>query len=206
MTSSPHISPASPVPGLLLDRDGVINEECHYLHDPKDLVIIPGVAEAIATVNRLHIPVAVVSNQAGIGRGLYGLDDYEAVTCAIDTFLAERSAHVDGWYFCPHAPEANCACRKPRPGMLLSAASELHLDLRRSVMVGDKAGDLEAARSVSARTVLVRTGYGRDVEAAMTGQAAPLADHVADSLAAALPFLLDVLVGSAGAVGLRSPG
>jgi D-glycero-D-manno-heptose 1,7-bisphosphate phosphatase len=177
-------------PGLFLDRDGVIDEECEYLHDPKDLVVIAGVAEAIAAINRRHIPVVVVTNQAGIGRELYGVDAYHEVNRAIAAALAQSEAHIDAWYFCPHLPEADCPCRKPRPGMLLAATKDLDLDLARSVLVGDKASDLEAARAVGCRTVLVRTGYGRDVEVELGAtNRLHLADWVSDSLFTALPFL-----------------
>jgi len=181
---------ASLQPGLLLDRDGVINEECEYLHDPKDLIVIAGVAEAIAAINRRRIPVAVVTNQAGIGRGLYRLDAYHAVNRAIEVILAKADAHIDAWYFCPHLPNDDCFCRKPRPGMLLAAAKDLSLDLGRSVLVGDKVSDLDAARAGGCHTVLVRTGYGRDVEMELGAtNRLPLADLVSDSLLTALPFL-----------------
>lgn len=181
---------ASLQPGLLLDRDGVINEECEYLHDPKDLVVIAGVAEAIAAINRRRVPVVVVTNQAGIGRGLYGVDEYHAVNRAIEAILGKAGAHIDAWYFCPHLPDADCPCRKPRPGMLLAAAKDLALHLGRSVLVGDKASDLEAARAAGCRTVLVRTGYGRAVEVELgVTQRLSLADLVSDSLLTALPFL-----------------
>lgn len=185
-------------PGLLLDRDGVINEECHYLHRPEDAILVPGAAQAIAMVNRLALPVAVVSNQAGIGRGHYGEPEYQAVTRAIAAMLAEHSAHIDAWYFCPHLPDAGCPCRKPRPGMLLAAAGNLGLELGRSVMVGDNQSNLEAGRAVTARTVLVRTGYGQAVEAALAAQGRELADHIADSLATAIPFILAALAPQGG--------
>lgn len=181
-------------PGLLLDRDGVINEECEYLHDPEDLVVIPGVAAAIAAINRWQVPVVVVTNQAGIGRGLFGVEAYQAVNRAIAELLAPAFAHIDAWYFCPHLPDAGCLCRKPRPGLLLAAAQDLDLDLARSVLVGDKPSDLEAGRAVGTRTVLVRTGYGRKVEADLAaGQGMALVDHVGDSLFASLPYLEQVL-------------
>jgi len=181
---------AEPRPGLLLDRDGVINEECEYLHDPKDLVVIAGVAQAVAAINRRRIPVAVVTNQAGIGRGMYGEGDFHAVNRAIEAIFAKVGARIDAWYFCPHLPDADCACRKPRPGMLLAAGKDLALDLGRSVLVGDKVSDLEAARAAGCRTVLVRTGYGREVEAELAATTrSQLADHISDSLLTALPFL-----------------
>jgi HAD superfamily hydrolase (TIGR01662 family) len=151
-------------PGLLLDRDGVINEETDYLHDPEALVVIPGVPETLAQVNRLGVPVVVVTNQAGIGRGMYDVAAYQSVNRAIEAEFTKVRAHVDAWYFCPHPPWADCACRKPR---------------------------LEAARAVGARTILVRTGYGRTVERELQASGrTDLVDHVADSLPDAWPFLL----------------
>lgn len=181
-------------PGLFLDRDGVINQECHYLHDPTDLVMIPGVAEAIAAINRRAVPVVVVTNQAGIGRGYYDVPAYQSVNRAISEILAASGAHVDAWYFCPHRPDAGCSCRKPLPGMLLSAAQDCSIDLSRSVLVGDKTSDLQAARAAGTRTVLVRTGYGREVESELIAQRSTLADHVCDSLGEAVPYL-ELLLG-----------
>jgi len=180
-----------PRPLLLLDRDGVINEEVHRLHAARDLVMIPGVAPAIAAVNAAGVPVVVVSNQAGIGLGLYGEADLVAVTRAIEASLAAAGARVDGWYHCPHVPADGCACRKPRPGMLLAAAAAHGADLARSVFVGDKESDLGAARAAGCRAVLVRTGYGRACERDLLGRgvAAPF-DGCWDSLPAALPHLL----------------
>jgi len=185
-------------PALLLDRDGVINEEVEYLHDPKNLVMLPGVGQTIAAMNRLGVPVVVVTNQAGIGRGMYDVDAYRRVCEAIATVLSPDQARIDGWYFCPHRPDEGCDCRKPRPGMLLSAARDLALDLNASVLVGDKASDLEAAREVGCRTVLVHTGHGREEAQRLIAQGrADLADHVAASLGAALPWLQDVLMPAA---------
>jgi D-glycero-D-manno-heptose 1,7-bisphosphate phosphatase len=177
-------------PGLLLDRDGVINEECHYLHDPKDLVMIPGADKAIAEINQCNIPVAVVSNQAGIGRGLYGVEAYNAVNRAIADHLAQGAAHIDAWYFCPHTSQDACLCRKPLPGMLIEAAKDLNFDLRDAVFVGDKESDLAAARAAGCRAVLVRTGYGQQVERDLLAHGkGGLFDCCCDSLLAALPFL-----------------
>jgi len=176
--------------GLLLDRDGVINEECQYLHDPADLVMIHGVATAIAKINQWNIPVAVVTNQAGIGRGLYGVEAYHSINRTIADILAQVGAHVDAWYFCPHTPHDACLCRKPSPGMLKEAAKDLGLELRHSVLVGDKESDLQAARAAGCAAVLVRTGYGQQVENDLVVRGkAGLFDCCCDSLFAALPFL-----------------
>jgi D-glycero-D-manno-heptose 1,7-bisphosphate phosphatase len=192
-------------PALFLDRDGVLNVEVEYLHEPAALVLVPGAAAAVAAVNGLGVPVVVVSNQAGIGRGRYAEAAYHAVQRRLGELLAAAGARLDADYHCPHHPEHGvgayrvaCECRKPRPGMLLQAARDLGLDLRRSVLVGDKLSDLGAGRAAGCATVLVRTGYGAAEEArARAGGAvtAPPWDAAYDSLADALPFLLERLRG-----------
>ena len=151
-------------PGLLLDRDGVINVEIHRLHRPEDVVVIPGTARAIAAANARGVPVAVITNQAGIGHGLYDEAAYRSVNARIAEILAAEGAHLDGWFHCPHVPADDCACRKPKPGLLEQAARALDLDLGRSVFVGDKLSDLQAARAAGCAAYLVRTGYGAEVE------------------------------------------
>ena len=186
--------PPAARPTLFLDRDGVINEEVHRLHHPRDLVMIPGAAEAIAAVNRAGVPVVVITNQAGIGMGLYGEDALRAVNQAIEARCAAVGGHVDAWYHCPHVPTADCACRKPRPGMLLSAAAEQGAALSRSILIGDKESDLGAARAAGCRAMLVRTGYGRRCEAELVarGEAARF-DGCWDTLALAVPDVLPLL-------------
>ncbi len=154
-------------PAVFLDRDGTLNEEVDYLHKPEDLVMIPGVCAAVARLNAAGIPVIVVTNQSGIGRGYYGWQDFAAVMSRMGTLLAIENAHVDGVYVSAHHEKgqgdyavADHPDRKPNPGMLLRAAEEHGLDLKRSWMVGDKGIDVEAGRRAGCRTVLVRTGYG----------------------------------------------
>lgn len=181
-------------PALLLDRDGVINVEVNYLHRPDDVAVLPGVAHAIAQANAFGIPVIVITNQAGIARGIYGPAELMAVGQRIDQLLG--SARIDATYHCPHHPEGiveelqiDCACRKPRPGMLLQAATEHGLDLANSIFVGDKDSDLSAARAAGCGAVLVRTGYGAHVEREL-GPHHPLYDQVFDSLIDAMPYIL----------------
>lgn len=183
--------------GVFLDRDGVINEEVEYLHDPDELVLIGGVASTIGALVAAGALVVVVTNQAGIGRGMYTEADLAAVTARLDDLLAAGGAALSGSYFCPHHPTAGCRCRKPVPGMLEDAARDLGIDLSRSVIVGDKATDLAAGRAAGCHTVLVRTGYGAAEEAA--ARAAELCDAVFDSLADARPYLLAWLATPAGA-------
>lgn len=180
---------------VFLDRDGVINVEVEYLHDPAKLVLIDGAAETIAAIAKTGAAVVVVTNQAGIGRGKYTEHELAAVTAHLDRLLADAGAKLDGTYFCPHHPEHGigdykrvCNCRKPAPGMLEQAAAELGLDLDSSFLVGDKVSDLRAGRAAGALTVLVRTGYGAREEA--EARNANLYDMVFDSLAHARPWLL----------------
>lgn len=138
-------------PGLFLDRDGVIVEDCDYLHRTEDVQLISETARAVAEVNRAHLPVIVVTNQAGIGRGYYGWRDFCAVQEHIRTELSLYRASVDLVTACafhrdgtPDYAVADHPWRKPGPGMLLEAARRLQLNLSRSLIVGDQLSDLEA--------------------------------------------------------------
>jgi D-glycero-D-manno-heptose 1,7-bisphosphate phosphatase len=175
---------------VFLDRDGTLNEEVGYLHRPEDVVLIAGSGAALARLNARGIPVLVVTNQAGIGRGKYGWAEFQAVMDRIGELLAQAGAHMDGVYAAPHHPkglgayqDADHPDRKPNPGMLLRAAEEHGLDLGRSWMIGDKALDLAAGRNAGCRVALVRTGYGEEVDGA-------LADLVARDLEAAVDRIL----------------
>ena len=155
-------------PGLLLDRDGTLCELVPYLSDPGQTRLVPGAAGALRRAREAGYRIAVVSNQSGVARGLFGGGAVAAVHRALDEQLAREGAAVDGYFVCPHHPDYTgaCGCRKPAPGMLREAASELGLDLRRSWMIGDADGDLRAGAVAGARSVLVRTGYGREQESA----------------------------------------
>lgn len=187
-------------PALFLDRDGVINREVHYLHRQQDVVLLEGAAEAIAELNRRGVPVVLVTNQAGIARGIFSESDFWKVQDRLAAMLREQNAHLDGVYFCPHHPEhgvgsyrVDCRCRKPNPGMLLEAARALHLDLRRSVLVGDKISDLEAALAAGCRPILVRTGYGRESERALATHERLRKVEIFADLSAAVRALADSL-------------
>jgi len=177
-------------PALFIDRDGTLNIETDYLHQPDEVVLIPGAAQALARVNALGIPVIVVSNQSGIGRGHFDWRDFYAVMERISELLGQHGARMDAVYAAPHHEKgvgeyavADHPDRKPNPGMLLRAAEEHGLDLARSWMVGDKAIDLEAGHRAGCRAALVRTGYGQEEDAS-------LADLVAPDLAQAIDLIL----------------
>jgi D-glycero-D-manno-heptose 1,7-bisphosphate phosphatase len=155
-------------PAVFLDRDGVIIEDVDYLAHPRDLRMIAGSAEAIARCNRLGIPVVLVSNQSGIGRGFYGWSDFAAVQAVLSDTLAQVGAHFDAVLACAYHADAqgeyrvgNHLWRKPNPGMLREAENRMHIDVPNSWIIGDRASDLAAGRAASLRGgVLVATGYG----------------------------------------------
>jgi D-glycero-D-manno-heptose 1,7-bisphosphate phosphatase len=155
-------------PALFLDRDGVVVEETGYLCKVQKIAIVSAAPAVIAAANERDIPVVLVTNQAGIGRGYYGWGHFAAVQTAISSRLEALGARLDAVYACPHHPAGKGAflhpdhpARKPNPGMILRAAADLALDLHKSWLVGDKAIDIEAAkRGGLAGALLVMTGYG----------------------------------------------
>lgn len=150
---------------VFLDRDGTINVEKHYLHRYDDWEWIPGAVDAIRTLNAAGFRVIVVSNQAGIARGLYADADVDALHRRVVSDLRRGAARIDAFYHCPHHPDfgdhVRCDCRKPRPGMLTRAAREHGLDLSRSFLVGDRETDVDAATACGVTPILVATGYGQ---------------------------------------------
>jgi D-glycero-D-manno-heptose 1,7-bisphosphate phosphatase len=148
-------------PAVFLDRDGTINLEVDHLRRPDDLVLLPKVSQAIALLNSSGIPAILITNQADIGRGLFDPHQLDQIHGLLTEQLAASGAHLDGIYYCPHRPEENCACRKPRPGLLFLAAKDHELDLAKSVMIGDKLSDIQAGISAGCHTILELTGYGQ---------------------------------------------
>jgi D-glycero-D-manno-heptose 1,7-bisphosphate phosphatase len=141
-------------PAAFLDRDGVINIDHGYVYRREDFQFVPGVLDAARGLAQQGLALVVVTNQSGIGRGLYSEDDFYQLTDWMKAQFADAGAPLAGVYFCPHHPDdaigayrRDCECRKPAPGLLLQAARELKLDLARSVLFGDKASDLQAARA-----------------------------------------------------------
>ena len=155
----------APRPGILLDRDGTIIVDHGYVGSVDRVEFIDGAAEAIATFNQAGVPVAVVTNQAGVARGFYGIDDVALVHQYIAKCLAERGAHVDMFAYCPYHPAGIVEAftrtsedRKPRPGMAKAAQAALNLDLTASWVVGDRQEDVGLAEAVGASAVHVGTG------------------------------------------------
>lgn len=153
-----------------------------YLADPDAVELLPGAAAGLRTMQRLGLGLVLITNQSGIGRGYFSEERLGQVHERLRRLLADEGIVLDGIYYCPHAPADDCPCRKPRPGLLLRAATEVEFRPADSFVIGDKRCDLELGRAVGATTLLVRTGYGAEVESA--GPAAA-ADWIVDDLSAA---------------------
>ena len=151
---------SSPRPLVLLDRDGTINVDTHYLSRPDEVVLLPGVLEGLRQLQEAGLPLVIVTNQSAIGRGFLTELGLEAIHRRLLTLLSEGGVTIDLIYYCPHRPEEMCNCRKPHPELALRAAAELEGDLHRSFMVGDRPCDIEFGRTIGARTLLVGTGKG----------------------------------------------
>ncbi len=182
-------------PAVFLDRDGTLLEEAGYLDRLERLVFFPYSVDAVRLLNRAGFVVVVVTNQAGIARGIFKESFVAAAHGHISERLSLGGARIDAFYYCPHHPEAvvealrqDCGCRKPRPGMFTRAAEELGLDLGRSFVVGDRWHDLEAGQRVGARGILVRTGYGRTEEASPKAGLVP--EAVVDNVMEAVSWIL----------------
>lgn len=182
-------------PAVFLDRDGTLLEEANYIAELERLVFFPYSADAVRLLNRAGLAVVVITNQAGIARGIVEESFVGEAHAAITGQLAEAGARVEAYYYCPHHPQGiveryrrACDCRKPQPGMLRRASEELGLDLAASFVVGDKLTDIEAGHAVGARGVLVRTGYGRKEEALPDRRVQP--DAIVDNLMGAVSWIL----------------
>lgn len=185
----PKLTKMRKVPRLvILDRDGVINEDSDsYIKSPEEWVPLPGSLEAIARLNHAGAVVTVATNQSGIGRGLFSIDELNRIHAKFRDALARVGGHVDGIFFCPHTPEAQCECRKPAPGLLRAISLRFATNLRGIPVIGDSPRDIEAARAANANPVLVLSGKAR-----YTQQNSPELDDVPcfDDLADAVEHLL----------------
>jgi D-glycero-D-manno-heptose 1,7-bisphosphate phosphatase len=169
-------------PAVFIDRDGTIMEDTDYCSDPKDVRIFPGVLEALGRLKARGFKLIIITNQSGIGRGLFTLDQYRAVEAEVLRQLGDGL--VEATYYCPDAPGQQSHCRKPAPGMVVQATRDHQIDLSRSFLIGDKEIDVECAHNAGVRAIRVRTGIQRDVTASK-------ADWVADDLSAAVQIILD---------------
>lgn len=147
---------------VILDRDGVINHDsAAYIKSPEEWKPIPGSLEAIALLNQAGYRVLVATNQSGVGRGLFDMATLNAIHDKMHRALSLVGGRVDGIFYCPHAQDAGCACRKPRPGLLDEIARRFGVSLEGVPFIGDSLRDLQAGAAVGAQPVLVLTGKGK---------------------------------------------
>lgn len=147
---------------VILDRDGVINEDSdQYIKSPAEWIPVPGSLEAISKLNTAGILVGVATNQSGIARGYYDEQTLADMHEKMRTLLAECGGHVNTISYCPHRPDDGCACRKPKPGMLLDIMQEMDIPKANAIFIGDTLGDMQAAKNAAIDFALVRTGKGK---------------------------------------------
>lgn len=188
---------------IFLDRDGTMNEEVHYLHKPEDFILLSGVAEAVRRFNEAGYQVVVITNQAGVARGYYTEAEVVRLHAYLNEVLAERGAHVDYFYYCPHHPEhgvgeykKNCLCRKPGIGMFQEAEKAFKNGINKedSYMIGDKLLDIEAGQRYGVKSILVSTGYGKEIHDNQINDKSKCEDRSYDYYAADLMAAADFIL------------
>ena len=152
-------------PALFLDRDGVVNIDHGYVYSQENFHFVDGIFDLVANAHKLGYLVVIVTNQAGIGRGLYTPEDFHALMSWVTSRFQDGGGDIDAIYFCPHHPEHGlgkyrqvCCCRKPAPGMFLQAQKDHGIDMERSILIGDKPSDIIAGRAAGVRTLIGFTG------------------------------------------------
>ena len=178
-----------PGTAIFVDRDGTLNQDSGYVTTPEQLVLFPGVPEAIARLNQLGALVIMVTNQSAIGRGMMTLDDLEAIHTRLSALIRPYGASIDGIFSCPHRPQDGCECRKPNTGLIDQAVDRFALDLSRCYLVGDKRSDLEVAQKVAVPGVLVMTSpYSAEAVIARDEGKVPI-EYVANTFAQAVVWI-----------------
>lgn len=173
---------------VLLDRDGTIIAEKNYLGSAEGVELLPGAAQALRSLRDAGFLLIVISNQSGIGRGMFTLAALTEVNDELQRQLRGAEVQIDSFYFCPHAPEDSCECRKPKPLLAQQAARDFGFDPGEAFVIGDKLCDIDLGRAIGARTILVRTGYGRQAE-----ESGVPADVIVDDMTAAASYIVSSL-------------
>lgn len=168
---------------VFLDRDGTINEDKNYLSDVRNLKIIPGAIEAANLLKKKGFLIFIVSNQSGLARGFFKPEDLERIHDKIKEIFP-----LDGIYYCPHHPDENCSCRKPKPKMLLALADKFRIDLARSYLIGDALSDMEMGQRAGCKALLVLTGRGKETEASL-GEGGPPVEFIAGDILEAAKWI-----------------
>ena len=174
---------------VLLDRDGTIIVERHYLSNPFQVELIPGVAEGLRQLSQKGLGLVVLTNQSGVRRGFFDETRLILIHQRLCELLAAEQVWLDGIYYCPHVPEDGCSCRKPQPGLIEQAKKQLNFDPQAAFVIGDKPCDVELGQRVGATTILVRTGYGAEVAA----EALVTPDYIVDDMREAAQVIEQLL-------------
>lgn len=170
---------------VFLDRDGTLIEEVNFLHRVEDLQFFSYTRNAIEKLKENGFLVIIVTNQSGIGREIY---DEAAMHAIHDEIQKKLENKIDAFYFCPHLPDAKCACRKPNLGMIESAAKDFEIDFENSWMIGDKAIDVETGFNARIKTALVLTGYGRSAAESLEKKPTIIAENLFEAVSGILDF------------------
>ena len=188
---------------VILDRDGVINlNSDQYIKTPEEWVPVPGSLEAIARLCRADFRVVLATNQSGISKGLLSMETLNKINNKMMAEVQEKGGRIDAIFLCPHSPEDNCNCRKPKPGLLLEIGERLGASLLGVPFVGDSASDIYAANAVGAQPILVETGNGNETKRLLTrDNSKEISDalHIYEDLASFVADLLDSRHSSKGA-------
>lgn len=147
-------------PAVFLDRDGTINEQMGYVNHLSRFILLPRAAEGISLLNKQGYLTIVVTNQSGVDRGYFPMELVEKINAHMKTTLEKRGAVIDGIFFCPHRPSAECECRKPKPGLIEQAVRTFDIEIERSYIIGDTCSDIELGYNSGLQGILVKTGYG----------------------------------------------
>jgi len=184
-----------------MDRDGTLIKEMTYLNHFDQVKIYPEALRAVSQINQSGSLAVVVTNQSAVARGLLSENDLEKIHYLINLEFQKYGAHIDAFYYCPHHPEAGngpytqiCDCRKPKPGMLLRAAHELDIKLKKSYMLGDKLDDVETGHRAGCQSILVKTGYGNKAESLYNKEASdPLCQpaYIAENILEGVKCILE---------------
>jgi D-glycero-D-manno-heptose 1,7-bisphosphate phosphatase len=174
---------------ILLDRDGTIIQERHYLSDPDQVELVHGAADGLRRLSVMGLSLIVITNQSGIGRGFFDAAQLTLIHRRLCELLAQERVYLHGIYHCPHTPADDCPCRKPSPGLVARASAEWGFDPHSAFVIGDKPCDIELGQRLGATTFLVRTGYGAQIAT----QATVNPDYIVDGIWEAALVIEDLL-------------
>ncbi|TSC88523.1 MAG: histidinol phosphatase and related phosphatase [Microgenomates group bacterium Gr01-1014_7] len=173
---------------VLLDRDGTIIVEKNYLSNPDHIELVPGAADVLKKLKKVGLGLVIITNQSGIGRKYFDLATLRKIHQKLTDLLLKNGVVLDDIYYCPHTPEDDCLCRKPKTKLVEQARDKHNFDPKLCFVIGDNKGDIELGKNIGATTILVRTGYGKQIE---NDELSP--DYVVDNLEAVLPIIKNEL-------------